>query len=105
MCILHTINHRTLSHGTQGLGGVPDGGPLGLPPGGLDGSQDTRTAAGRGGSDGRTGVVPGLTSMSTAMSEKDRGLDDSAAVHSQRDRYGGTGMAERPIPEVWHRAP
>ena len=54
---------------------------------------DKETAAGRGGSDGRTGGVLGLTSTSTETSNKDRGLVDSAAVHSQWDGAGDTGMA------------
>ena len=48
-----------------------------------------RTDSGGGGSNSRTGGGPGLTSMSTATSEKYRGLVDSAAVHSQWDGAGG----------------
>ena len=78
---------------TQEPDGVPDGGPLGLPPGGTDGGSEKRTAAGGGGTEGCTGRGPGSTCTSTAMSDKDRVLDDSEAFHSQWDGAGGTGMA------------
>ena len=58
-----------------------------------------------GGSDGHIGGGPGLTRTSTATSDKDRGLADSAAVHIKWDRDGGIGMALRPLRVVWHRAP
>ena len=89
------------SRGTQGPGGVPDSGPLGLPPGGTDGGSEKTSAEIVGGSDGRTGGGPGLTRTLTATSNKDRGLADSAAAHSQWDGTGGTGMAQHPIPTVW----
>ena len=85
--------HRTLSRGTQGPGGFPDGGPLGLPPGESDGSEETRTDSSGGGSDGHTVGGPGLTRTSPATSNKDRGLAYSAAVHIQWHGAGGPGMA------------
>ena len=48
---------------------------------------------------------PGLTITSTATSDKDWGLADSTAFHSQWDRAGGTGMARLPLPVVRPRAP
>ena len=86
-------HHRTPSLGTQGPCGVPYGGPLGLPPGRMDGGLVQRTEAIRGGSDNRTGGGAGLTRTLTATSDKDRGLAYSAAVHSQWGGTGGTGMA------------
>ena len=70
-----------------------DGGPLGLPPGGSDGREDTGADSGRGGSDGRTGGRPGIARLLPATSGNDRGLAHGAAVHSQRDGYWGPGMA------------
>ena len=97
--------HRTLSRGTQRPGGVSDGWPLGLSPGGLDGCEETRTDSGRGGSDGRTGGAPGLERTSPVRSDKYRGLAYSAAVNSQWDGAGGPGMERRPIPVVWPGSP
>ena len=87
----------------MGPGGVPDVGPLGLPPGGSDGSEETRTDSGGGGSEGRTGGGPGLARTSPATSNIDQGLDYSAAIHSQWDVAGGPVMARRPLPMVYHR--
>ena len=78
---------------TQGTGGVPDGGPLALLPGGMDGSLATGTAASRLGTEGRTGRGPGPTRTLTATSNKYQFLAESAAVHSKWDGSGGTGMA------------
>ena len=85
--------HRTLSRGTQGSGGIPDGGPLGLPPGGSDGCEEMGVDSGRGGSDGHTGGGPGIARTSPAKSGKERGLAHGAALHSQWDGAGGPGMA------------
>ena len=70
---------------TQGRGGVPDGIPLGLSPGGLDSGSATESTAGRGGTDGNTGRGHGPKCMSTATGNKDQGVADSAAVHSKRN--------------------
>ena len=42
--------------------------------------------------DGRAERGPSSTCTSTATSDKDRGLDDIAAVHSKWDGAGGTRM-------------
>ena len=60
-----------------------DSRPLSLPPGGSDGGLVKEPTAGGRGTDGNTGRVPGPTRMSTAMCNRDRGLADSAAVHSK----------------------
>ena len=51
-----------------------------------------RTATSRGGTDGRVGRSPSHTRTSTATSNKDQGLADSAAFHSKWDGAGGTGI-------------
>ena len=84
---------------------IPNSGPLGLPPGGSDGREETRTDSVRGGTEGRTGGGPGISCTLPVTSGKDQGLDCSAAVHSQWDRDGGPGMAQRPLPTVWNGAP
>ena len=83
--ILNTTlcHHRNPRCSTQGPGGVLDGGPLGLSTGGTDGGSAKRTEAGGGDTDGCTGSSPGPTHTLTAMRDKDRGLDESVAVHSQ----------------------
>ena len=88
-------------YGTQGPGVVPDFGTIGLLLEGSDGSEETRTDSGRGGSDSLTGGGPGLTRTLPATSNKYRGLDESASVHNQWDGAGGPGMSRRPLPEVW----
>ena len=82
-----------------------DGEPLGLPPGGSDGREETGTDSGREGSDGRTGGDPGLARTSPATSDKDRGLAYVDAIHSQRDGAGGRGMARCPLSAVWNGSP
>ena len=69
------------------------GGTLGLPLGGTDGGSTKRTATSGGGNNGRTGGGPSLTRTSTAKSIKERGLANSAAVHSKWDGSEGTVMA------------
>ena len=81
------------------------GRPLVLLPGGSDSGSETGPTAGRGGTGGNNGKGPGPTRTLNAMGDKDRGLADSAAVHSKWDRDGGTGMARRHLPAVWPRAP
>ena len=94
-------NHSTLSRGSQGPSGIPDGRPLGLPPGGSDGCAVTGGETIRGGADSGTGGVPGTAGTSYATSGKDWGLAHGAAVHSQRDGARWPGMTRRPLPEVW----
>ena len=65
----------------------------GLPPGGLDSGLVKGKTAGGVGTGGNTGRGLGPTRTSTVTGDKERGLVDSAAVHSKWDRAGGTGMA------------
>ena len=76
-----------------------------MPPGGSDSREEAGANLGRGGSDSRTGGGPGIARTSPATSGKDRGLAHGAAVHSQRDGAGGTGMARCPLSAVWTGSP
>ena len=58
----------------------------------LNGGLAKMTVASGGGTNDHNGRGPGLTHTSTALSNKERGLDESAAVHSKSDGDGGTGM-------------
>ena len=91
--INNSNHHRTHRHNTQYPGGVPDGRPIGLPPGGWDGGLATGPTAGGGGTVEKNGRAPGPTRTLTTTGNNDRGLADSAAVHSKQDGAGGIGMA------------
>ena len=86
-------HNRTPRRITQGPGGVPDGRPLCLSLGGLDGGLATDSTAGGGGTGGDTGRGPGPTCTLTATGDKDRDLAVGAVVHSKQDGSGGAGMA------------
>ena len=43
--------------------------------------------------------------MPLVVGEKDRGMADSAAINSQRDRIGCAGMARCPLTVIWPRSP
>ena len=70
-----------------------DGGPHGLPPGCKGGSPPPECSQGGGvtGDDNLQG--PGGRHPSAETGNENQVLDDGAAVDSQRDRVGSTGMA------------
>ena len=82
----------TPSHSTKGSGGFPDIISLGLSLGGSDGGLAADYTVDRGCSGGNNSRTPGPRRTSTATGDKDQGLDDGAAVHSEWDQAGGSGM-------------
>ena len=65
----------------QGPGGVPDGGPIGLPPRGTYRGAEAEYPAGGGGPGRDHRGSPSPRHMSTATCDTDRGLADGADVH------------------------
>ena len=75
----------TLKCDTQGPGGVLDGGLLGLPLRGMDGSSEAEHPVGGGGPGKVHCRATSPRRTSTVMGNKDRGLADGAYVDGERD--------------------
>ena len=98
-------HHRSHRRRYQGQCGVPDGGPLGLPPSGADGGSEAKRPAGRGGLGGDHCEGPTPRRALTVTCDKDGGLDDGAAKHGKRERTGYAVMARYPLLVIWIRSP
>ena len=82
----------TTRHSTKRSGGFPGIISLGLSLGGSDSGLAADYTVDRGGTGGNNSRGPGPRRTLTATGEKDRGLADGAAVHSEWDQAGGSGM-------------
>ena len=82
----------TPRHSTKGSGEFLDIISLGLSMGGSDGGSAAEYTVDRGGTGGNNSRAPGTRRTSTATGDKDRGLDDGAAFHSEWDQAGGSVM-------------